>query len=133
MSYPLTDNEFNAVALLSAEGRYDYFVDKVVAGGEVWSLQSEDGWVIVTSEDGEECLPVWPHPNFAAQWATDDWSDCTPTAIPLATWLERWTPGMEKDGTLLAVFPSVEGEGDIVAPRELAASIEEALGWRGRG
>lgn len=128
MSYELTDSEFNTVSMLSAEGRYDYFVEKAVAGGEVWSLQSDAGWVAMRSEDGEECLPVWPHRDFAAQWTTEDWSDCTPTAIPLGVWMERWLPGMAQDGTSLAIFPNDEGEGNIVTPMELLASMEALRG-----
>lgn len=132
MSYELTGDDFNLVSMLSAEGRYDYFIEKTVTGGEVWSLHSRAGWVSMRSEDDEECLPVWPHPDFAAQWAIEDWADCTPTAIPLATWMDRWLPGMAQDGTLLAVFPNDEGEGNIVSPMELLASMRAMLGQRQR-
>ncbi len=124
MTYDLTESEFNTVSLLSPDSRYDYFVEKIVAGGEVWSLAGEDGWVVMTSDDGEECLPVWPHEDFAAEWATGEWADCKPTAVALNEWVGRWTPGMEKDGTLLAIFPDEESEGTIVAPNELLLSIE---------
>lgn len=124
MTYHLTRSEFDAAAMLSAEGRYDYFVEKIVAGGEVWSLSSEEGWVVMRSEEGEECLPVWPHEDFAAQWASGEWGDCTPAAIGLDAWVDRWTPGMEKDGTLLAIFPDEHSEGTIVTPGELLHSIE---------
>jgi hypothetical protein len=127
MSYELTSSEKSAVSMLSPEGRYDYFVNKVARNGEVWSLEGDDGWVVMRSEDGDECLPVWPHADFAAQWADGDWAGCRPAAIELDTWMERWTPGMEQDGTLLAVFPDEEGEGTIVTPTELHASIEGAL------
>ena len=127
MSYELTNSELSALSMLSPEGRYDYFVTKIAANREVWSLQSDDGWVVMRSEDEDECLPVWPHPDFAAQWANEDWAGCTPAAISLDAWIDRWTPGMEADGTLLAVFPDDEGEGTIVTPTELLASIEAAL------
>ncbi len=124
MTDKLTNSELRRVASLSGDERYDYFVEKIVEWGEVWSLYSDDGWVGVTSQDGEECLPVWPHRDFAAEWVSGEWADCTPTAISLEVWVERWIPGMEKDGTLLAVFPNGEGEGVVVTPDELLASIE---------
>jgi hypothetical protein len=123
MSYPLTDSDRSVVSLLSADGRYDYFVEKVIAGGEVWSLQSDDGWVVMISPEDEECLPVWPHEAFAHEWATGEWADCRPAAISLDTWLTRWTPGMEKDGTLLVVFPDSDEQGTVVAPAELRDAI----------
>ncbi len=124
MTYTLSDSEFNTVSLLSPEGRYDYFVEKVIAGGEVWSLESDEGWVVMTSDEGEECLPVWPHQDFAAEWASGEWADCKPAAVALRDWIERWTPGMTKDGTLLAVFPDDNSEGTIVTPTELLQSLE---------
>ncbi len=124
MSYELTESERQAVAALSADERYDYFVQKVVEGGEVWSLQSEDGWVQVTAAHGEVCLPVWPHREYAAQWVSAEWANYTPSAIPLDAWMDRWTPGMERDGTLLAVFPDGDAQGVVVAPVELLAAID---------
>lgn len=124
MTYDLNASEFHAVGMLSPDGRYEYFVEKVVAGGEVWSLQSDDGWVVMSSDEGEECLPVWPHRDFAAEWASGEWADCRPAAIGLDEWVDRWTPGMEQDGTLLAIFPDEYSEGTIVSPGELLESIE---------
>ncbi|MDX1656744.1 MAG: DUF2750 domain-containing protein [Candidatus Competibacteraceae bacterium] len=127
MAYSISEKEIRNVARLSADERYDYFVTRVIDGGEVWSLRSEEGWVAVSSDDGE-CFPVWPHPDFAAQWATDDWSDCAPTPIPLEVWMHRWTPGLEQDGTLVAVFPNENEEGVVVSPGELQDSLERELG-----
>jgi hypothetical protein len=112
------------ITKLSADERYDYFVAKAVENGEVWSLNSDEGWVEVTSDDGEQCLPLWPHPELAAEWITGEWADCTPTAIDLDTWITRWTPGLESDGTLLAVFPLSDEGGVVVAPDELLSSME---------
>jgi len=109
--------------MLSPEGRFDYFVEKLRAGNEVWSLQCDDGWVVMSSDEGEECLPVWPHEAFAAEWASGEWADCKPASIPFDVWVERWTPGLEGDGTLLAVFPDEQSEGIILAPSELLESL----------
>ena len=77
----------------------------------------------LSSIDGEECLPIWPHPEFAKAWAVDDWSDCEPKAINLEVWLERWTAGLERDNTVLAVFPVNEEEGIVITPAELEEAI----------
>ncbi len=124
MSYPLNDDELRATPRLPADERYDYFVTHVLRGGEVWGLTSEAGWVSMISEEGEECLPIWPHERFAAAWATDDWADCKPTPIPLDQWLARWIPGMRADGTLLAVFPDADEPGVVVTPDELREAFE---------
>ena len=119
----LTDRQRREVAGQSAEQRYQYFIDQVVDAGEVWSLRADDGWVEVSSEDGEPCMPVWPHPDFAAEWATDGWEDCRPAAIDLDTWLSRWTLGLERDGVMLVVFPGLDEDGMVLPASELSEAL----------
>lgn len=122
MSYALNRNDLDAVPALSADERHDYFVDKILQGGKVWTLGSDRGMVMMSS-DGEECLPLWPHPDFAASWANGDWSDCKPVSVDLKAWRERWIPGMQKDGVVLAVFPGSGEDALVVEPRELEEAI----------
>ncbi|OUS23962.1 hypothetical protein A9Q99_25750 [Gammaproteobacteria bacterium 45_16_T64] len=123
MPYKLTDKQFTSISKLSEEQRYDYFMRTVARWEEVWSLHSPDGWVELSVDDGQVCLPVWPHPDFAKAWAVSEWSDCKPKAIKLDVWLERWTPGLQDDDTVLAIFPVNEGEGVIETPE----GMEKAL------
>jgi hypothetical protein len=132
MSYQLTDQERQAVAALPADQRYDYFTTKVAEWEQIWSLRNVEGWVVVSSDDGEECMPVWPHADFAAEWATGDWDDCSPAAVPLDVWLARWTPGMEKDGSMVAIFPSADEEGVVVTPTDLRDSLHAELEKNGK-
>lgn len=126
MTYPLNKQEYRATVRLSADARYQHFVSRVVETGQIWGLSSKQGWVVLTS-DGDECFPVWPHPDYAAAWATGDWSDCRPEAVDLDVWLDRWTPGMEGDGTLIAVFPNDDEENVVVSPAELKISLLEEM------
>ncbi len=123
MSYKLSDRQFESIQKLPDHERYDYFLKKIARWEEIWSLHSPQGWVELSSVDGEECLPIWPHPEFAKAWAVDDWSDCEPKAINLEVWLERWTAGLERDNTVLAVFPVNEEEGIVITPAELEEAI----------
>ena len=123
MTYKLNDKQFDSTCHLSDDKRYDYFIRKVTDWEEIWSLHSPDGWVELSTSDGEVCLPIWPHPDFADAWVTGEWSDCEPKKIKLDIWLERWTEGLEKDDTVLLVFPVSEGEGIVQTPYE----IHEAL------
>ncbi|MDH2431902.1 DUF2750 domain-containing protein [Pokkaliibacter sp. MBI-7] len=127
MAYPLNKKDYTKVLGMKADQRYQHLIDKVADFGEVWSLYSEDGWVVLMTEDDESCLPIWPHPDYASAWATGDWADCQPKAIELDEWMTRWIPGMKEDGTLLAVFPGDDEDGVVVTPEELAASLQEAL------
>lgn len=126
MSYSLSRSEHQATLKLSNHQRFQHFVDKVAEHGEIWSLANADGWVTLTSE-GDNCLPVWPHPDYAAEWATGDWADCQPKSVPLAQWLERWTKGLTADETLLVVFPNLKEEALLAEPGELDEALREAL------
>lgn len=126
MTYSLNKNELNAALNLSNHQRYQHFLEKVAEHGEIWSLANDEGWVTLTSE-GDNCLPIWPHPDYAQLWATDDWSDCQPKAIKLDVWLERWTKGLSKDETILVVFPNLKEEALLVEPEDLDKDLRDTL------
>lgn len=109
---------------LSNHQRYQYFLEKVVESGEIWSLANAEGWVTLSSE-GENCLPIWPLPELALDWVNADWADCQPKAVPLKTWLERWTKGLSADETLLVVFPNLKEEALLVSPEDLDADLRD--------
>jgi len=126
MTYALSRSEHLATLKLSNHQRYQHFIAKVVANGEIWSLANSDGWVTLTS-DGDNCLPVWPHADYASEWANGDWADCAPKAVALDVWLERWTKGLTDDETLLVVFPNLKEEALLVEPSELDDDLRDAL------
>lgn len=124
MSFELTATERDKTLALSNYQRYQYFIEMVTELGEIWSLANDEGWVTLSTE-GDNCLPIWPHADFAAQWATADWSDCKPKAISLDIWLKRWTKGLKGDETLLVVFPNLEEEALLVDPEELEDDLRD--------
>lgn len=132
MSNNLSAQELKRASALSPDQRYDFFVSQVVSLGQIWSLESPEGWVVLSSEDDDECLPIWSHAELAAGWATEDWSDCQPQAIPLDLWIARWTPGMVEDGSLLAVFPRDDEEAVVTDPKELLASLQAEMLKQGK-
>ncbi|MBK8066458.1 MAG: DUF2750 domain-containing protein [Rhodanobacteraceae bacterium] len=127
MTYALDHTEFQRISRLPASARLDEFIARVALHQQVWGLRSAGGWAVVDAE-GEDCFPVWPHPDFASAWAIGDLSDCTPQAIALDAWLKKWTPGMEADGTLVLVFPTNDDddEGLVIEPGELAEELRGA-------
>lgn len=125
MSLSLTAEEIDEAFTLSAEDRYDYFVEKVAESGEIWSLSEGDEWLILRTDD-EECLPVWPHPAMAEDWAGESHDGCKAKAISLEVWLERWVEGLEGDSITLAVFPGNDPDGVIVSAGELTDAIVAA-------
>ncbi len=124
MSYTLTDADKTAAQNMRDDERFNHFVSRVCEHDELWILTDEHGCMMLTSDDDEDCIPVWPHADYAKEWAVDDWSQCKPEALTLQVWLNRWVPGMEDDELLVAVFPTSDATGVVVEPRELQDAID---------
>jgi hypothetical protein len=113
-----TTKSLAEMTAMTPEGRYDYLVELVKEHKELWTLQDQDGCVMLTTEE-EDCIPMWPTEEAATLWAVDEWKDCQPLAIPLTEWQERWVGGMEDDDLFVAVFPVVDDLGVVIPPYEL--------------
>lgn len=127
MSYDMDAAQLQQALNLPAEQRFDYFIEQVLAHGEIWSLADGEEWMVLTAE-GEEYLPVWPHPDMAAAWAGSAHQGSVPKAIALDVWLQRWAPGMQDDGILLAICPGEDPDGVVVDADELKAALQGAPG-----
>ena len=122
-------SEKEMAGVLSADGptRYEHFVKQVADWQLVWGLREDDGWVSMGLSSHEPAFPVWPHEAYAQLCATEAWASAKPTSIEVHEWVESWLPGLGKDGSQIAVFPTPEGKGLLVDPRKLRADLEKEL------
>ena len=127
MSYNVNEHEYTAVTKLGAQGRYEYFVNKITDWEEIWSISDKSGWVLMQDDNGNELVPVWPAERFAKACCIGEWSEFKPKSIPLDAWVDRWIPGITKDKRKCAVFPLNTDQGIVVSTDKLKADIEEAL------
>ena len=123
----MNKQQFREVTKLSAEDRYAHFVEKVVDEQELWTLKNDDGFATMASESGGFCIPFWPHPEYAQSMAVNEFEGCSPVAIPLDAFMEKWLPGMDKDGHTLSVFPALEGQHAVMPASELLEALEAEL------
>lgn len=126
MSRTVPEKEFKSLMSLPPKARYEYFVKKVADWEEIWSLWN-DGWVLMGDKELTETVPVWPHSIYAKACAVNEWSGYTPKSISVDDWLNKWIPGMAKDGRMVGVFPTTQGETVTVDPLKLKADLEEEL------
>jgi hypothetical protein len=105
--------------------RLAYFVEKVKETQTVWSLSNEEGFVMVETDEGD-CVMVWPDAEFASQWAVDDWDDCEPVAVEMASFMTEWLPSLAMDKITIAVFPNIEDEGKLSSADDLKVLLSEA-------
>lgn len=127
MSWKVNDREFAAVSALDGPGRYEYFIHKVADWDEIWGLAAEDGWVQVGDDQGRECMAVWPHQRYVEAFAQGEKDGSEPRSIPMSVWMEKWLPGMERDGRLVAIFPLPTGKSVVVPPERLRMDLEDEL------
>lgn len=118
--------EMETVLGLSGTERYGYFIERVADRGEVWGLQNEEGWVLISFDDGE-AFCVWPHADFARACTLGDWADCMPEAVSLEELVEELVPALLRDNLRLAVFPTPAGEAVVVDPRDFQEHLKSTL------
>ena len=71
MTWEIHKKEFENVLKMNGPERYNYFIQKVADWEEVWGLKAEDGWAMVGDPNSNECIPFWPHPEYAQVCAMD--------------------------------------------------------------
>ncbi len=125
MNYELTADDLNRLSVLDAEQRYDYFIQAVADLEKIWILVDEEGFVLVDADE-ERCIPVWPHAELAELWINGDWAQCQAQAVDIATWLDKWTSGLDGDELAIAVFPHAQEPGVVIGPEEFAETLIEA-------
>lgn len=123
----MNQKQFGNVIQLSPHDRYIHFISKVADWEELWSLRNSDGFVIFGDPLENECIPVWPHPDYANALIKDSWSDCYPERIDMYKFLEKWIPGMIEDKRMIAVFPTLDENGIIVNPERLNGDLLDEL------
>lgn len=111
---------------MSGKDRYQYFIRKVADFETVWGLFA-DGWAMTADDEGKKAIPFWPEKELSSMCATEEWENYIPKKIELDPFLSKWIPGMEKDGVLLAIFPTPEKKGVLTPPKELLSSLKEEL------
>jgi hypothetical protein len=115
----MNENKMKNIISMNVSDRVDYFIRKVVDFGEMWGLY-DSGWALVeeSSPSLQRALPVWPEKGFAEICVQGPWQSYHAKQISLNDFLEKWVPGMTKDGTMLAIFPTPNAKAAVVHPKE---------------
>lgn len=127
MTYNLNMAQFDNVLKLDGPSRYNHFIARIADWQQVWTLKQPDGFVTLGDDEGNVCVPLWPHADYAKALAVDDWSTCVPVDIDLDSFKAKWLPGMARDNYLVAVFPTPNQKSVVVSPARLAEDLNEEL------
>jgi hypothetical protein len=104
---------------------YQRFIEDILESGQVWGLQSEEGWVVVDSTEYEESevMPFWSDETYAKNHCVGEWADFKPVAMDLEEFVEEWLAGMAEDGILVGPNWNDDLEGVEVEPEEVAEKL----------
>ena len=127
MPWTPDEKEIQAVLALDGPARYRHLVKKAADERLVWSLWHPEGWALAQDDAGCQLIPIWPHSKYAELCADRSWAGFDPKAIPVNAWLDRWIAGMERDGRLVAAFPTPNDKGVIVDPRRFERDLRREL------
>lgn len=107
------------------DANYQRFIEDILESGQVWGLQSDEGWVVVDSTEFEESevMPFWSEEAYAKAHCVGEWSEFKPVAMDLEEFVEDWLAGMAEDGILVGPNWNNELEGLEVEPEELAQRL----------
>src|ERR1051326_8160184 len=107
---------------MSADDRYWYCIRTVADAEEVWlSAMSSGSPLTIEMAPGTLVYPIWPEREFAEAAARErpEWGPVNAMSLPLDEFMERWLPGMQRDGHKVGVF--------WVGPDLLGIDVEPAV------
>ena len=111
---------------LSTKERYDYFIREVAQFEKIWTIGTDEGYVIFHDKEGEEILPIWPHRELAEKCIFKEHKEmgATPESILLDSFLKNCIPDMMSDGILFGVFYDDKREALAVGGKKLMQDIK---------
>ena len=107
---------------LQTNSRYDAIMTHCKQQKDLWVLHDEDGCILVDLGK-DKVLPIWHDQELANQWRGNEYETSQALHIKFTDFVEKWLPGMAKDGFNLGIAPNLAGEGIVVSPEEFATDI----------
>ncbi|HUL10912.1 MAG TPA: DUF2750 domain-containing protein [Methylococcaceae bacterium] len=107
---------------------YQRFIEHIQESGQVWGLQSPEGWLVVDSAEFEdsEVMPFWSDEAYARAHCVGEWESFKPVGMDLEEFVEDWLAGMDEDGVLVGPNWNADLEGLEVEPSEIAKRLSGA-------
>lgn len=129
MSSAITLSAEQYEALLQSTGpeRLKHFIQHAADSESIWSLRDARGWLILPDERGNPAFPVWPHPDYALAYATEDWQEFSPDEIGIHEFIKKWLPDLNARGMPVAVFPTPSMTAVWMRPDEMRRHLKQVL------
>jgi uncharacterized protein DUF2750 len=104
----------------------DAFYREVLRDGSVWTIRDGGSFPAPVGDSGKRTVPFWSSRSRAQKITidVDPYRDMEVVEIDIASWKERWLPGLERDGRLVGLNWSGErATGYDVEPADVLRSL----------
>ncbi|OOV86575.1 DUF2750 domain-containing protein [Oceanospirillum linum] len=107
------------------DDNYSLFIEEIRFNGELWGIESEDGWVVVDSQEFEDTdvIPFWSEKEDAEAHCVEEWADYQISKVEIESFVQEWLPELDSDGVLVGANWNTELDGLEVEPLQLAEAL----------
>ena len=127
MPYVMNEKQFESVQSLDSNDRFQHFVSIVADWEQLWTVKSDEGWLVPVAPEGFEYFPVWPHPEYAQKITDLNFPGHKAEEISLQEFLSHWLPLLQDDDVKVAVFPNREWTFWCIEADDLMAELVEEM------
>ena len=127
MPYVMNEKQFESVQSLDSNARFQHFISKVADWEQLWTVKSDEGWLVPVAPEGFEYFPVWPHPEYAQKITDLNFPGHKAEEISLQEFLSHWLPLLQDDDVKVAVFPNREWTFWCIEADDLMAELVEEM------
>lgn len=109
----------------------DAFVSEALDGARVWGIRDGAGFPTATNASGETAMPFWSSEKRARSviGTVPAYRGFEPAPIPLAEFVDRWLPGLTRDGLRCGLnWSGRRATGYDVTPADLLARLTAGRG-----
>jgi hypothetical protein len=124
--YHISKKELESLSSATPFKRYEYFIHKVCDWKKVYTLKTQDGFVLL-GDNENELIPVWAFPEFCQEAIINEWENAEVYEIELDYFLDKWITGAKKDNRKFVVIPNGENNGVVVDSDNLLGDLEKEL------
>jgi hypothetical protein len=107
------------------------FYREVAKSRVVWTIRDAGGFPAPANSEGVRTQPFWSSKDRAQRVIENvpAYNGFEPVDIPWATFVDRWVPGLERDGLRAGVnWSGDRATGYDIRPSELQANVEASRG-----
>lgn len=112
-----------------AAAQADRFFTEAIANDSVWAIKDDGGFPTSTNMSGETAMPFWSLESRASKVTSGvaAYRDFLPYRISLTEFLERWLPGLERDGLTVGLnWSGARAIGYDVSPADVRERLQRA-------